>query len=108
MPTPPERWPCAPICAQEPTVAQVSTMVPRPTWAPALTKQPGFATPARAVEHQYTAMVAFRGQQMLERLKLGRAVCKYGCKLSIRRSPGIIHNRCGRLAPALKDHPLLG
>jgi hypothetical protein len=28
----------APICAQEPTVAQVSTMVFSPTWAPRLTK----------------------------------------------------------------------
>src|SRR3546814_7384727 len=31
------RWQLAPICAQEPTVAQVSTMVPRPTYAPMLT-----------------------------------------------------------------------
>ena len=31
MPTPPERWQLLPICAQLPTVAQVSTMVPRPT-----------------------------------------------------------------------------
>src|SRR3546814_14987953 len=37
MPTPPDRWQLAPICAQEPTVAQVSTMVPRPTYAPMLT-----------------------------------------------------------------------
>ena len=31
MPTPPERCTCRPICAQEPTVAQVSTIVPSPT-----------------------------------------------------------------------------
>ena len=31
MPTPPDRCTLAPICAQEPTVAQVSTMVPSPT-----------------------------------------------------------------------------
>ena len=28
MPTPPERWTLRPICAHEPTVAQVSTIVP--------------------------------------------------------------------------------
>ena len=37
MPTPPDRCTRAPICAQEPTVAQVSTMLPAPTWAPMLT-----------------------------------------------------------------------
>ena len=37
MPTPPERWTFFPICAQEPTVAQVSTIVPSPTQAPRLT-----------------------------------------------------------------------
>ncbi len=37
MPTPPERWTFAPICAHEPTVAQVSTMVSSPTYAPMLT-----------------------------------------------------------------------
>ena len=31
MPTPPERCTCRPIWAQEPTVAQVSTIVPSPT-----------------------------------------------------------------------------
>ena len=31
MPTPPDRWTFLPICAQEPTVAQVSTMVPEST-----------------------------------------------------------------------------
>ena len=31
MPTPPERWQFLPICAQEPTVAQVSTIVPLST-----------------------------------------------------------------------------
>ena len=31
MPTPPERWQFLPICAQLPTVAQVSTMVLRST-----------------------------------------------------------------------------
>jgi len=37
MPTPPERWTLSPIWAQEPTVAQVSTMVPEPTQAPMFT-----------------------------------------------------------------------
>ena len=31
MPTPPDRWQFLPIWAQEPTVAQVSTIVPLPT-----------------------------------------------------------------------------
>ena len=31
MPTPPDRWTCLPIWAQEPTVAHVSTIVPVPT-----------------------------------------------------------------------------
>lgn len=31
MPTPPDRCTFLPICAHEPTVAQVSTMVPEPT-----------------------------------------------------------------------------
>ncbi len=31
MPTPPDRCTFVPICAQEPTVAQVSTIVPSPT-----------------------------------------------------------------------------
>ncbi len=31
MPTPPDKWQLRPICAQEPTVAQVSTMVVAPT-----------------------------------------------------------------------------
>src|ERR1700712_5173656 len=38
MPTPPDRWQFSPICAQLPTVAQVSTIVLRPTRAPTLTK----------------------------------------------------------------------
>jgi hypothetical protein len=37
MPTPPDRCTRAPIYAQEPTVAQVSTIVPSPTYAPMLT-----------------------------------------------------------------------
>ena len=37
MPTPPARWTSAPICAQEPTVAHVSTIVRGPTQAPMLT-----------------------------------------------------------------------
>src|ERR1700760_3004581 len=37
MPTPPLRCTCLPICAHEPTVAQVSTIVPSPTWAPRFT-----------------------------------------------------------------------
>ena len=31
IPTPPERWQFLPICAHEPTVAQVSTIVPLST-----------------------------------------------------------------------------
>ena len=31
MPAPPEMWQFLPICAQEPTVAHVSTMVPEST-----------------------------------------------------------------------------
>ena len=38
MPTPPERWQFLPIWAQEPTVTQVSTIVPLSTLAPALMK----------------------------------------------------------------------
>src|SRR6202012_4818108 len=38
IPTPPDRWQLAPIWAQLPTVAQVSTMVFLPTQAPTLTK----------------------------------------------------------------------
>ncbi len=37
MPTPPARCTFLPICAAEPTVAQVSTMVPVATCAPMLT-----------------------------------------------------------------------
>ena len=37
MPTPPERCTFVPICAQEPAVAQVSTIVPASTDAPMLT-----------------------------------------------------------------------
>ena len=37
IPTPPDRWTCSPIWAHEPTVAQVSTIVPAPTRAPMLT-----------------------------------------------------------------------
>ena len=37
IPTPPERWTSAPICAHEPTVAHVSTIVPGPTHAPMFT-----------------------------------------------------------------------
>src|ERR1700722_14130285 len=38
IPTPPDKWQLAPICAQLPTVAQVSTMVLGPTQARTLTK----------------------------------------------------------------------
>jgi len=37
IPTPPDRCTLRPICAQEPTVAHVSTIVPDPTWLPILT-----------------------------------------------------------------------
>ena len=37
MPAPPEMWQFLPICAQEPTVAQVSIIAPSSTKAPILT-----------------------------------------------------------------------
>ena len=37
IPTPPDRWTRSPICAHEPTVAHVSTIVSAPTYAPMLT-----------------------------------------------------------------------
>ena len=37
IPTPPARWTSAPICAHEPTVAHVSTIVRGPTQAPMFT-----------------------------------------------------------------------
>jgi hypothetical protein len=37
IPTPPDRCTLAPICAHEPTVAQVSTIVLAPTRAPMFT-----------------------------------------------------------------------
>ena len=49
MPTPPERCTPRPIWAQEPTVAQVSTIVPSPTWAPMLTKD-GISTTFRPMK----------------------------------------------------------
>ena len=45
IPAPPEMWQFLPIWAQEPTVAQVSIMLPRSTWAPRLTKQGIRTTP---------------------------------------------------------------
>jgi hypothetical protein len=45
MPAPPEMWQFLPIWAQDPTVAQVSTMVPVATWAPRLTKHGMRMTP---------------------------------------------------------------
>ena len=45
MPAPPEMWQFLPIWAQEPTVAQVSIMLPRSTCAPRLTKQGISTTP---------------------------------------------------------------
>ena len=38
IPAPPEIWQFFPICAHEPTVAQVSIIVPSSTYAPRLTK----------------------------------------------------------------------
>ena len=49
MPTPPDKWTSRPIWAQDPTVTQVSTMVPLPTWAPRLTKQ-GISTTLGAIK----------------------------------------------------------
>src|SRR4051812_17088483 len=37
IPTPPERWTFLPICAHDPTLAQVSTIVPESTRAPMFT-----------------------------------------------------------------------
>jgi hypothetical protein len=45
MPAPPEMWQFLPICAHEPTVAQVSTMVPVSTRAPRFTKDGSSTTP---------------------------------------------------------------
>src|SRR6056300_246568 len=45
MPTPPDRCTFLPICAQEPTVAHVSTMVPSSTYAPRFTKDGIKTTP---------------------------------------------------------------
>src|SRR6202043_1460902 len=39
MPTPPDRWTFLPICAHDPTVAQVSTIVPESTYAPTLVNE---------------------------------------------------------------------
>src|SRR5476649_836366 len=49
IPTPPDRCTFLPICAQEPTVAQVSTMVPESTRAPRLTKD-GISTTLGAMK----------------------------------------------------------
>src|SRR6476660_9046215 len=55
-PAPPEIWQCAPTCAQEPTVAQVSIMVPSPTRAPTLTKLGNSTAPlAMKAERRTTA-----------------------------------------------------
>src|SRR5690606_26522300 len=45
IPTPPDKWTFLPICAQEPTVAQVSTMDPSSTNAPILTYEGIMMTP---------------------------------------------------------------
>ena len=45
IPTPPERWTRSPICAHEPTVAQVSTIVSAPTRAPMFTYDGIITTP---------------------------------------------------------------
>src|SRR5690606_11964836 len=45
IPTPPLRCTCLPIWAHEPTVAQVSTMVPSSTYAPILTYDGIIITP---------------------------------------------------------------
>ena len=39
IPAPPEIWQFFPTCAHEPTVAQVSTIVPSSTYAPKFIKQ---------------------------------------------------------------------
>src|SRR5207253_8917461 len=48
IPTPPERWQFLPICAQEPTVAQVSTIELLSTYAPTFTN-PGINTTLGAI-----------------------------------------------------------
>src|ERR1700760_2499639 len=45
IPTPPARWTFAPICAPDPTVAHVSTIVPDPTQAPMFTYDGMSTTP---------------------------------------------------------------
>src|SRR5947209_14698235 len=56
IPTPPARCTFAPICAPEPTVAHVSTIVPGPTHAPMLTYDGISTTPgARYAPYRATA-----------------------------------------------------
>ena len=45
IPTPPDKWTRSPICAHEPTVAHVSTIVFAPTFAPMLTYDGIITTP---------------------------------------------------------------
>src|SRR3954462_7143044 len=56
MPTPPARCTFAPICAPEPTVAHVSTIVPGPTPAPIFTYDGIITTPGeRKAPYRATA-----------------------------------------------------
>ena len=48
IPTPPARWTFLPICAHEPTVTHVSTIVPPPTRAPIFTNE-GIRTQPRSI-----------------------------------------------------------
>src|SRR6185503_20548575 len=52
MPAPPEIWQFLPICAQLPTVAQVSIIVPESTQAPRLTKD-GISTTPGAMKAEW-------------------------------------------------------
>src|SRR3546814_18936061 len=45
IPTPPDKWTFLPSCAHDPTVAQLSTIVPSPTLAPRLTNDGISTTP---------------------------------------------------------------
>ena len=55
MPTPPDKCTFFPICAQDPTEAQVSTIVPSPTCAPTLTKD-GINTTPRPMKAERRAI----------------------------------------------------
>ena len=66
IPTPPDRWQFSPICAQLPTVAQVSTIVFRPTRAPTLTKL-GINTAPGAMNADFRTTAYFEAGKVTDR-----------------------------------------